>query len=403
MDAGRARVNTWWPAQVRRMVGDVSPFLDLLRKLLPDDQDRAIVLAYMAACVQHKGRKFQWWPVSYRGRGQRKVDPVGLRGRGHRQHYAHWPKAKDLLNKFNGWLANKVFVAVEELQSSDSHEQNDVVESLKTTITGARGIQVESKGVDQVSMQIVANGMATTNYKTAVRKTPDNARRLAVFYTAQQTYADLERDGMTGDYFPKLYAWLEADGFALVSELLHTYPIPDEYNPPTTLHRAPATSTTDEAIAESRGNIEQSIMEAAAEGVPGFMGGWVSSAALDRLLEGMNVAARISHDASASKSCTTLGYMLHPGFADGRVNNPVQPDGRKVQLYVVRHRPLRRNRGRRKSQGPTRRRRPWRRCAYERVLRNDGAFLLGTRAAGTMLVSAFGRVVLRRRLTQAPT
>jgi hypothetical protein len=36
-------------------------------------------------------------------------------------------------------------------------------------------------------MAIVANGMATTNYKTAVRKTADNARRLAVFYTAQQT------------------------------------------------------------------------------------------------------------------------------------------------------------------------------------------------------------------------
>jgi hypothetical protein len=38
---------------------------------------------------------------------------------------------------------------------------------------------------------------------------------------------------MTGDYFPRLYAWLEADGFAIVSELLHTYPIPDEFNPAT--------------------------------------------------------------------------------------------------------------------------------------------------------------------------
>lgn len=338
-DAGRSRVNTWWPADVRRVVGDVTPFLDLLRKLLPDEQDRAIVLAYMAACVQHKGRKFQWWPVLQGAEGNGKstlsacvVEAVG-------GHYAHWPKAKDLLNKFNGWIANKVFVAVEELQSSDTHEQNDVIESLKTTITGARGIQIESKGVDQVSMQIVANGMATTNYKTAVRKTPDNARRLAVFYTAQQTLADIERDGMGGDYFPRLYAWLEAEGFAIVSELLHTYPIPDELNPATRLHRAPRTSTTDEVIAESRGHVEQAVMEAVAQGVPGFAGGWVSSLALERLLEDLNAAARIPHS-KRRQIMHDLGYMLHPGLNDGRVNNPVQPDGRKVQLYVVRQSPI---------------------------------------------------------------
>jgi hypothetical protein len=125
-------------------------------------------------------------------------------------------------------------------------------------------------------MAIVANGMATTNYKTAVRKTADNARRLAMFYTAQQTVADLERDGMTGTT-SRACTWLEADGFAIVAELLHTYPIPDEFNPATTLHRAPATSTTDEAITESRGPVEQAIMEAVAQGLPGFMGGYVSS------------------------------------------------------------------------------------------------------------------------------
>ena len=26
--------------------------------------------------------------------------------------------------------------------------------------------------------------------------------------------------------------------------------------------------------------------------------------------------------------------MLHPALPDGRVNNPVQPDGRKTQLFI---------------------------------------------------------------------
>jgi hypothetical protein len=85
----------------------------------------------------HQGRKFQWWPViqGVEGNGKRRCRCASRRPSA--QHYAHWPKAKDLLSKFNGWLANKVFVGVEELQSADSHEQNDVIESLKTTITGA--------------------------------------------------------------------------------------------------------------------------------------------------------------------------------------------------------------------------------------------------------------------------
>jgi hypothetical protein len=338
-DAGRTRVNTYWPAQVRRIAGDVSPFMDLVRKLLPDERDRDIVLSYMAACVQFRGRKFQWWPVlqGVEGNGKSTLSACVAEAVG--AHYAHWPKAKDLLNKFNGWIANKLFVAVEELQSSDSHEQNDVIESLKTTITGARGIQIESKGVDQVSMAIVANGMATTNYKTAVRKTADNSRRLAVFYTAQQTAADLVRDGMDGDYFPRLYAWLEADGFAIVAELLHSYPIRDEFNPATRLHRAPATSSTQDVIAESRGPVEQAIMEAVAQGLPGFMGGYVSSHALDGLLGGLNMASRIP-PSKRRTIMTDLGYILHPGLADGRVNNPVAPDARKVQLYVLRESPI---------------------------------------------------------------
>lgn len=338
-DAGRTRANTWWPAQVARKAGDLSPFLDLLRKLLPNEQDRDIVLAYMAACVQYKGHKFSWCPVIQGVEGNGKTTLALCVAQAIGAHYTHWPKAKDLLSDFNAWAERTVFVGVEELQPAESHLREEVTESLKTLITGGMGIQVQAKGIDQYSTAIVANFMALTNYKTAVRKTPDNARRLAIFFTAQQTYADLERDGMTGEYFPKLYAWLRAEGFAIVAELLHTYPIPDELNPATTLHRAPRTSTTDEAVTESRGHVEQTIMEAIAEGQPGFMGGWVSSLALERLLEGLNAAGRISHT-KRRQIMQDLGYVLHPGLVDGRVNNPVQPDGRKVQLFVVKQSPI---------------------------------------------------------------
>lgn len=337
--AGRSYANIWWPAKVARQAGDVTPFMGLLHKLLPDERDREIMLAYMCACVQYPGVKFSWWPVLQGAEGNGKTTLALCVAEALGQHYVHWPKAQAFLSQFNGWIANKLFVCVEELQGQDLHRQNEVIENLKTTISGARGIQVESKGVDAFSSSIVANGMATTNHKTAVRKTPDNARRLAVFFTAQQSYADLERDGMAGDYFPRLYHWLEREGgFAIVAELLHTRPIPPEYDPARTMHRAPATSTTQEVIAESRGGVEQEIMEAVAEGRQGFMGGWVSSGALEELLTAHGNGSRIPPTKRRS-IMQDLGYVLHPGLADGRVNNPVMPDGRKVQLYVLRGSP----------------------------------------------------------------
>jgi hypothetical protein len=340
MQAGRALVNTYWPAEIARKAGDIGPFADLMRKLFPDERDRTIILSYMAACVQHKGVKFGWCPViqGVEGNGKTTLSVCVAQAIG--MHYVHWPKAGDLLSGFNAWAASTIFVGVEELQPAESHQREQVAEALKTLITGAFGIQVQFKGVDQTSMAIVANFIATTNYKTAVRKTADNARRMAMFFTPQQSYADLERDGMTGDYFPRLYDWLhKRDGFAIVSELLHTFPIPEEFNPATTLHRAPRTSTTDDAIAESRGGIEQSIMEAIDEGRPGFCGGWVSSGALERLLDALGVAGKIPPSKRRS-IMQDLGYILHPGLENGRVNNPVMPDQRKVQLFVVRHSPM---------------------------------------------------------------
>lgn len=331
--AGRSRTNTWWPANVRRMPGDIAPFMAHLRKVLPDERDQQILLSYMAACVQHKGTKFGWAPVLQGAEGNGKTLFSACVAEAIGQHYVHWPHATDLDSPFNGWLAGRVFIAVEELRSQE--HQDEVIERLKTMITGGMGIQIQYKGVDQESMSIVANFMATTNYKAAVRKTADNMRRLAVFYTAQQSYADIMRDGMAGSYFPELWRWLYADGFAIVSELLHTYPIADSMNPAVGSHRAPNTSTTDAAIIESRGSIEQQIAEVIAQETQGFMGGWVSSIMLNRLIDDTLKLGNRVNLAKRKEMLGSMGYILHPGLPEGRVNNPVQPDGRKPQLFIL--------------------------------------------------------------------
>ncbi len=330
MEEGRALVNTYVPVEVRRITGDPAPFLNLLKKILPVEQDQKIILAYMAACVQYKGYKFQWAPLlqGVEGNGKTVITRCIVRAIGKR--YAHFPKAADIDNKFNSWLLNKLFIGVEDIHVP-GHRQ-EIIEALKPMITSGDGLEIQMKGVDQVTTDICANFMFNSNHKDAIPAT-GNRRRFAIFYTAQQAAEDLIRDGMGGNYFPDLYKWLKADGYAIVSDYLYNYEIPAELNPATECQRAPETSTTQEAISMSRGSVEQEIMEAIDENRPGFAGGWISSMALHRLLENMKMSRMIPHN-KRRELLKTLGYSWHPALSSGRVNAHINLDGGKPRLFI---------------------------------------------------------------------
>lgn len=329
---GRRLVNTYVPVDIDKTPGDVAPFLGHLARVLPVEQDRNILLSYMAACVQHQGVKFQWAPLLQGTEGNGKTLFTRCVAAAVGRRYTHYPKAMDIDNKFNGWLMDKVFIGVEDIFVPD--HRREVLETLKPMITGGDGLEIQLKGVDQITADVCANFMLNSNHKDAIRKTR-NDRRFAVFFTAQQSAEDLARDGMGGDYFPNLYEWLRGGGYAAISYFLTTYDIPDALNPATHCHRAPDTSSTEEAIISGLGAIEQEILEAIEEGRPGFAGGWVSSVHLDLLLENKR-ASRAVPPNKRRDLMAALGYAWHTGLVDGRVNNPVLCDfGKKSRLYVT--------------------------------------------------------------------
>lgn len=327
---GATYANTYRPIPVDRRRGDVSPFLDHLRRLLPVESDRLILVSYMAAVVQYPGKKIPWCPViqGVEGNGKTLISLCLAEAIG--RQYVHWPQADDIANKFNAWIVGKIFIGVEEIYTP---ENPGALEVLKTMITGAYGFGVQGKGKDQDSVDICANFIMTTNHRDAIKKSA-NDRRFAIFYTAQQKAEDLDRDGMAGEYFPQLYSWLRSGGFAFMSEFLHTYEIPAQYNPIGALHRAPVTSSTNAALAESVTGVEQVIMEACDEGRPGFAGGWISSTALDRLL----ISAKADRRFPPQKRRALLeglGFVPHPALRDGRAAAPSMIDGGcKPRLYV---------------------------------------------------------------------
>ena len=326
---GLSLVNIYVDVPVERTSGDAGPFLGLLEKLLPDRRDRDIVLAYMAACVQHKGVKFQWAPLLQGTEGNGKTFLTRCVAHAVAKRYTHMPKAAELANKFNGWIMNKVFIGVEDIHVADN--KSELIEALKPMITG-QDLEIESKNVDQFTADICANFMFNSNHKDAIRKTLTD-RRFAVFYTAQQSPEDMAKAGMNGNYFPDLYNWARAGGYAIVAEYLHTYAIPDALNPATLCHRAPETGSTLEAVSASLGGIEQAVSEAIDEGRMGFAEGWVSSMALEKLLREMRAARTIPPN-KRRDLLRQLGYDWHPGLVNGRTNNPVLIDGGKPRLFI---------------------------------------------------------------------
>lgn len=325
-EAGRTLVNIWWPVETLRTPGDVTPFLDHMKRLLPVKTDHDQVMAYLAAVVQYPGNKFQWCPVVQGAEGNGKSFISECLEYAIGERYTHKPNASDIANKFTGWLRGKLFICVEEVMTEHKRE---VLDALKPLITNRR-VEIQGKGSDQATGDNRANFLMFTNHKSAIPASVDK-RRYAIYFSGQQSAADIARDGMGGRYFPNLYTWARSGGLAHIADYLATYAIPDELNPATLCQRAPHTSSTAEAIHESLGGLEQDILECIESGEVGFRDGWVSTTMLARKFEKRNVTAK-----RLVLALTTLGYVKHPGLHDGRCNNPIaMPDGNRPRLYVT--------------------------------------------------------------------
>ena len=338
---GRRRyVNSYVPHEPRLVDGDPGKFLEHMRKLLPDDRDRELLVSWMASAIQNPGRKFQWWPVVQGAEGNGKSLLLLIMTHAFGEEYTHVPNAIAMARdglKFNSWIYRKLFVGVEEIMLA---KKRDFLEEFKLIVTGER-IPVEKKGQDQFTGDNRANGIFFTNHADGVPVTTDT-RRYAIFYCAQQELDPWQvRDGMDETYFEDLVDWIKgrgkyarlgADyGAAVTVNYLRNLELKAEYDPARLCTRAPKTTATELAVRLSLGACEQEILEAIEEGRPGFAGGWVSSKALDTLIEQKRFNLPRSRRRAAMRQ---LGYDYHPALVDGRVHDPVMPDAGRPRLYV---------------------------------------------------------------------
>jgi len=319
-------VNYYVPINTLQQDGDISPFLNHINEMLPNERDANILLSYMAAVVQYPGEKFQWAPLLQGYKGNGKTLAIRALEYAIGKRYTHLPNAQDLTqNKFNWWLFGKLFIGVEEIRVADKWE---LLNTLKPYITNDR-MEIQGKGQDQITSDNRANFLFCSNYKDGL---PVD-RRYCPLFTAQQSEADIITHGWKNTpYFVDLYAWAKKqNGYAIINKWLRTFNIPPEFNPTGLCHWAPDTSSTSAATQITRSRVEQEITEALDEGLPGFKNGWVSSKMLGVLLE--NKRLRVSLN-KRTDLLENLGYIRHPALPGGRSTVNILQEGCRPRLYV---------------------------------------------------------------------
>jgi len=328
----RIEVNTYRPLILPSKRGDVTPFLNHVNLLLPTERDALILLSYFAANVQKPGHRINWAIVLQGMQGNGKTILLSWIKKAIGMVYCHSPKPAELTSRFNSWVYRKTFICVEDFHMVAGKNQ-EIMDMLKSIISDPV-LEIEAKGVDKTTREIVANFFFNTNYKNAFKIT-ENDRRYCILFCAQQEIQDLHRDGMDDAYFKDLQNWNAKGGQDALNYYLNNFEIPTDTDPHI-LSRAPRTSAYDEVIALSKTGVEKSIVEAIESGVLGFRGGWIAStrcnAYLSTLFKNVN-----TKDLGASFK--NLGYMKHPALYDGRAPRAISPDSVRPFLYIHRNSP----------------------------------------------------------------
>jgi hypothetical protein len=306
-DMGRSGVNMYRPANITRLTGDVAPFLNHIAALIPDANDRRIIIEYLAHNAKYPGHKIPWSPLiqSAEGAGKGVIKLVMKHCMG--RSYTYFPKASELSEsgaKFNAWLRNKLFILVDEIRVDDRRE---LIEVLKPLISEEE-TEIQSKGVDQDLEDNFSNWFFFSNWKDAI-PVDRNARRFSINYSPLQTADDLIARGMNETYFTALYDWLKGlnghpHGAAIVAEYLFTYPLERGAIP----MRAPDTSSTVEALNLSRSPVERMIAEAVEDALEGFRGGWISAHMVAKRIKETGVVSRAVNATVIGTIIEKMGY-----------------------------------------------------------------------------------------------
>lgn len=239
---GLPRVNLWRPTTLVRFRGDVGPFLEHAAFLVPDEQERATVLDWMAYTVQHPEKKINWaiFLGGSQGIGKDTLFEPLIRAVG--EHNTSIIKAENINGAFTDWLERKLII-VEEMAAFGKREMvNDIKPLLSAPPNKVRVNQKFERAYDVPN---IGNFVFFSNQRDALPIDPEERRYFICWSMAEKR---------PPEYYTELHAWIEANSGAVFDWLMDR-----DVSNFQAQGRAPETEAKAAMVKDTRSPLEQHI------------------------------------------------------------------------------------------------------------------------------------------------
>ena len=302
-------VNSWRGFICDPIEGDVRPFIRLLKRLIPDIQERRYVLSWLAALIQLPAQKFNVALVIWsRQQGTGKSLLVETVGNLFDDRHFEVVGQEVFNDGFTDWQAHKVMVVCDEVSSTDKRA---VADRIKGWITSSKN-SINAKHAPKFKQPNLIKYVFLSNHADAVYLDETDRR----FFVVEATSDRLPKDDSAN--FVK---WRDAGGYSALLHYLQNLKIKD-FNPTAP---APLSSSKEEMVEDNKSDLER------------WIDGVLEQQIFDKkfLISSEELASRYKTGTGHSCSSKTITSALRARGVERLNKQARMMDGSKKRLFAL--------------------------------------------------------------------
>ena len=204
--------NVWKGPTIKPVEGDVGPWLELLKRLVPEPEERLHLLQWMGFTVQHTGRKINHAVLmvsEVQGVGKDTLFEPLLHAIG--THNCEMIFASTLKQPYNSFLKNAKLMIVQEIMDFNKGEMENYLKPMLAS--PPTRLEIREKYTKYYSIPNICQFIMFSNEEAAVRVAGSDRRMFCIRSNAQAM----------GDQGQVVWDWYtEKDGFAKVAHYLNS-------------------------------------------------------------------------------------------------------------------------------------------------------------------------------------
>jgi hypothetical protein len=247
-------INTFYfpPHPPETVLGDdprLDVFMDFIRHLFPEDEERAWLLQWLARMIQNPGVRSFVTPInitSTTGTGRGILFEILMAMVG--GHNCHDVSKDDLEGRFNGFLDKCILAVVQEIKATTGEKKYQMWERMKSLLADTV-TNIQPKGKDSYTASVYANFLMFSNNLDALPIPDLDERRI---YAMRGP-----KDCLSTQQIDRVIAWRDnADNIAALFNYFQRLPFD-----PSIFKRAPASETKKQMILACGGAEEGDLSE----------------------------------------------------------------------------------------------------------------------------------------------